>query len=392
MENPTPNAKNPVVEVYSLAFGGDGVGKINDKVCFIQGAVPGDKVEVEITKDQKTYSKGRVLKIVSPSSDRVNPKCEHYQKCGGCQLQHLSYEKELECKQQQVSDLIKRISGLKDIKLEKIEASDKDYNYRSTITLHRSKNFYGFHSADKHIIGIKKCEIAENPINIVLPLGKNDAKQERVTVKSDIEGRVWHSYAAGERFYKDKYNGMELFLSPKSFSQCNRYIASKIADTLNDWIEEEDGKDSVLFDLYSGNGFFTFLTKKTFSMKIGIENDRTAINAAKTTMKENNVENIKFFKTDVESDFNDIFKKHRGKNNIVILDPPRKGASKRLISGLKNNEDIKAIYYISCDPSRLARDIKAMTENNNWKLNRIKPLDMFPKTKHIEVLAEIIRT
>ena len=122
-------------EIFSLAFGGEGIGKVDGKICFVEGALPGEEVEFEVLKDDPKFIKGRVIKILKPSDDRVEPECSYYKDCGGCQLQHISYEKELYYKELQVKDLLERISGLKDLVVGKIVPSEKPYNYRSSVTL-----------------------------------------------------------------------------------------------------------------------------------------------------------------------------------------------------------------------------------------------------------------
>ncbi len=377
-------------EIYSLAFGGEGIGKIDGKICFVEGALPGEEVEFEAVKVDPKFIKGRVVEVLKPSEDRVAPECPYYKECGGCQLQHILYEKELYYKELQVKDLLERISGIKEPIVEAIVPSDSPYNYRSSVTLHRRDGKYGFVARDKEIIvAIDKCAIAEESLNE--SIGELSASgKDDVTLKSDHNGNVWSSTRPGQRFYVDRYNGFDMYLSPKAFSQANRYIAGKVSDVLNDWIGVS-GEGAVFFDAYCGAGFFTFLASKDFSLKIGMDISRIAIDCAKTTLRNSDLTDIKFYKDDAEKEFFNVFSRNKSKENILFLDPPRIGCKKGFLEMVSNCGDLDKVYYLSCDPARLARDVKLLTAEGGLELTRVQPFDMFPQTKHVEVLAEFVR-
>lgn len=376
--------------IYSLAFGGDGVGRVDGKVCFVKGALPGEEVIFNVVKDTDSYVKGDVKEIISASPDRVKPICKYYEKCGGCQLQHISYEKELFYKEQQLNELVSRIAGKKDVKCLPIMPSPKEYNYRSSVTMHSDGGPWGYFKADGiNIMPIDECPIAEDAINAELKTIEPDGK-DNVTIKADHEGKVWVSDRPGERFFTDKYGETELFVSPKGFTQANRHIAAAIADELSSWIGAV-GPDTAFFDAYSGIGFFTFLVKGDFAARIGMDSSRIAIDCAKSTERKHSREDIKFYLGDAEEEFLALYERLSLGKNILLLDPPRQGLEKRFLEQLKAAERLNKVYYLSCDPARLARDIKIMTESHGWELGRIKPFDMFPRTKHIETLAEFVR-
>ena len=381
--------------IYALAFGGDGVGKIEGKICFVSGALPGEEVAFKVSKETPSYIKGSVTEILKPSPDRVEPECKYYKYCGGCQLQHLAYEKEVSYKREQVIELLNRIAGISQVGDIKITPSDKCYNYRSTVTLHRVKKRYGFYSKDSSTITeIDSCQLAIKAINDKIAALRNskekDSKDKDVTLKVDHMGQVWSSDRQGQRFYVDSYKGNEMFFSPKSFSQGNRFVSEKIAEVLGEWMPS-GGENTAFFDVYCGVGFFSFMLGERFGNKIGIDSTRTAIDCAKTTVKTRKLEGYKFYKAEAEESFFDIFGTNKKEKNIILLDPPRKGLNKDFLNKLKIEPGIDLIYYISCDPARLARDIKVFTEDNVWNLGRIQIFDMFPRTKHIETLVELTR-
>ncbi|MGB2601397.1 MAG: TRAM domain-containing protein [Candidatus Omnitrophota bacterium] len=384
-------AKKIRTNIYTLAFGGSGIGKVDGKVCFVDGALPGEEVLFEVEKDTSRYIKGRALEIISRSEDRVEPACRYYGVCGGCQLQHLSYEKELSYKQEQLVELIKRIAGEKDIECANIVRSPDPYHYRTHVTLHKGTEGYGFYdTVGKDVVKIKKCLIAAEVLNGQLTALSAEGGKDDVTLKADHLGNVWSSDRPGERFFMDEYRGIELSLSPKAFSQANRYIAEKIAETLEEWIGPA-GSGYAFFDAYCGVGFFSFLLKNKFDLRVGMDSDRIAIDCAKSTAKKLGLEGIKFYKADAEKEFFDVFNRTKKQENILLIDPPRRGVKKDFLEDIKTHEGVSKIYYLSCDPARLARDVKILTGGNVWKLTRVQPFDMFPRTKHIETLVEFVK-
>jgi len=385
------NNKTYTAKIYSLAFGGEGIGKVNEKIAFVRDAVPGDEVEFRVTKETSSFMKGELTRVIAPSGDRVDPVCAYYGRCGGCQLQHISYAKELYYKNEQVSELIKRIAGVRDFELQDIEPSADCYHYRTSITLNRKGDFYGYFTRDERdILKIKNCPIAVPEICDELASVAGEVKNERVTIKCDHAGRVWVSGRSGDRFYSDRYRGKDIFFSPRGFSQCNRHIAETVSKTLEEWTGKVS-QDTAFFDAYCGVGFFSFLLEQDFCARIGMDSERVAIDCAKTTAKSLGTKNAKFFVGDVENEFIGLYKTNRKQDNIVLVDPPRKGVGKDFIEEIKSLENARNIYYISCDPAKLARDIKQITCDSEWRLGRVKPFDMFPRTKHIETLAEFVR-
>ncbi len=381
------------IDIYSLAFGGKGVGKVDGKVCFVEGALPGERVIFRVLKEHARYIEGQLLENLTVSNDRITPLCPFYGKCGGCQLQHLGYSKELYYKAGQVLELLSRIAGVEKIDFRGMESSDSDYGYRDTIELHQAgKGSYGFYKKKtRKILSVNNCPVAGKAVNEGITFVNKTCGASEVTIKADNGGRFWLSDRSGDRFFKDKYRSKELFFSPKAFSQANRYIAEKISSELDEWIGP-DTEDKVFFDAYCGVGFFTFLSERIFKHCIGIDESRVAIECAKTTNKISDKINIcKFYKGNVEEDFFDLFDRFSSGRDIIFLDPPRKGAGKYFLERLGNMNRVASIYYLSCDPSRLARDAGIITSSSDFTLTRIKSFDMFPRTMHIETLAEFKR-
>jgi 23S rRNA (uracil1939-C5)-methyltransferase len=378
-------------EIYSLAFGGDGIGKVDGKVVFVRGAVPGDEVVFSPVKATDSYIKGELKELVVPSSDRETPACPFYGVCGGCQLQHLKYEKETEYKKEQVLELLKRVGRLGGFETGPIVPSCGPYGYRSSVTLHRGANGFGYFLRDSDdIVAITECPVAEKAISGLLREKKDFPFTDEVTLKADVKGKVWISDRAGDRFFEDTYMGFDMFFSPKAFSQCNRYIAGRIVSAIGERLGPPE-KGDVFFDMYSGTGFFSFLSGKGFGSVVGMESSGISIDCAKSTMKKHGLKGTKFYKGDVDREFSGLYETHMGGRNFALFDPPRKGMTKGLIQKVVKAKRLEKVLYLSCDPANLARDAKMITESGKLRLARVEFFDMFPRTTHVETLAEFVR-
>jgi len=377
--------KEQEVDIYGLAYGGSGVGKLDGKVCFVEGALPGEKVRFVVSSEKKRFTSGLTTEIISASRDRTKPECQYYGKCGGCQYQHLNYGKEVFYKGEQVKEILRRIGGFHELNIEEIVPSALHYGYRSSITLHKSKAGYGYFSYDnKTVIPIDRCPLASDTINSAIPNLDVSGGKEDVTIKSDKSGKAWISGHPGHRFFKDDFLGKELTFSPIAFSQTNRHVAESMIKRLRFLMKETGG---VLFDLYCGAGFFGILMHDLFESIVGIDGNRVAINCAKSSKADLSIKNIKFYLGEVDTSFNFYYDRMRGEKNTILIDPPRSGISKRLAARLAALNGVSLICYISCDPAMLARDAKILTQGKAWSLDKVTCFDMFPRTKHIETIA-----
>jgi len=374
-----------IVEIYGLAYGGMGIGKIDGKVCFVKGALPGEKVRFIKNKEKKRFVMGRLDEIIAPSGDRVKPPCPYYNRCGGCQYQHLAYEKEVHYKGLQVREILKHIGGLKECVFEGIAPSPLDYGYRSSITVHKASGGYGYFAlGNKTVIKIDRCLLAADEISTAIGgLDVVNGKRD-VTLKNDVSGKVWISGHLGHRFFKDNILDTEFTFSPLAFSQANRPVTASIARMLRTWMEKDE-RDK-LFDLYCGVGLFGVFLRDMFRSVIGIDGNAVAIDCAKTAKKDLSAGNMTFYHAK-DDKFPAYYERLHGSANAIILDPPRSGIGKNLMAWLRGLSGVNSIYYISCDPAILVRDAKLLVQNGHWALSRVASFDMFPRTMHIESLA-----
>lgn len=374
------------INIDKLAYGGAGIGRIDNKVHFIEGALPGEKVRFVKVLDKKRFAIGRATEILNASEDRIKPTCQYYEKCGGCQYQHLKYDKEVFFKGEQVKEALGRIGNLREFTFEGMTSSNLDYGYRSSITLHRSEKGYGFFAKDnKTIIPIDNCPIAKDAINKAINTLDPLKNKKDVILKCDKSQKVWIANYPGHRFFKDDFLGTELTFSPLAFSQTNQQVAAELVEKLCAWMQEEESQ--VLFDLYCGIGFFSVLLRGSFELIVGIDQSPIAIDCARTTKKALSIKNIKFYRGEADDSFSVCYEKLHKKTNTILIDPPRSGISKGLIDWLSALKHANSLYYISCDPAMLARDAKLLTQDKTWALDKVACFDMFPRTKHIETIA-----
>ena len=370
---------------------GRGITKIDNKITFIPKSIKDDVLNIELTNKKKNYNEGKIINIIKDSPDRIPSKCKYYDICGGCNISNLSYQKQLEYKKNKVINIFKKYSNI-DINPE-IIPSKKEYNYRNKITFHNGLSLV---SIDNKPINIDSCLLVSDKINNLIKKIKSEdtSNIEELTIREfdnglvlDIKGNlnidniksnVISIYKNNKHvFEKEKgyfiLNNIKYYVSNDSFFQIN---TSNIETLYNQVIKLGNfSKQDKVIDLYCGVGSITLYVSKYVKEILGIEIIEKAIISAKYNAKINNINNATFkcgsVSTLIDNNIN---------ADIMIVDPPRTGLDKHTKEVL-NKSKIKKIIYVSCDPLTLARDIKSL---NNYKLNDIILVDMFPQTYHVE--------
>ena len=449
------------IEVVDTAAKGKSVGKAPDgRVIFLSNAVPGDVVDVQTFKKRKAYYEGKAITFHTYSDKRVQHKCEHFGVCGGCKWQDMDYTFQLEYKQNEVINNLKRIGHLELPEVSPILGSEKQYFYRNKMEFSFSdnrwltqdeidsedaigdKNALGFHIPgmwDK-ILDIKTCWLQEDPSNAI----RNAIKE--FAVKNNLEffntrgqtgflrALMIRTASTGEvmvviQFFKEDKRKRELLLDfiAETFQQITSLlyvINSKANDTIydqkvicykgQDYIFEEmeglkfrinaksfyqtnseqayqlykiardfaglTGKELV-YDLYTGTGTIAQFVAKSAKKVVGIEAVPEAIMAAKENAQLNGIENVDFYVGDMRQVFNDGFIEQHGQPDVVITDPPRDGMHKDVVKQILNIAPEKVVY-VSCNSATQARDLALM--NDQYKIVKVQPVDMFPQTFHVE--------
>lgn len=420
MTHPSPKP-NITGKIESLAFGGEGVMRQDGLVIFVPYTAAGDTVEVKIELEKKRFARGRVASLLEASPDRTAPLCPYYEKCGGCQLQHIDYPAQREAKRIMVEDALKRI-GKVDFPHVDIEEDQNlpIWAYRERIAMHLQAGKIGFIALDhRTVLEIDTCPIyleGYHPLFKELQaFAQFFTSPGRVDVMKDGRGKfiVYVRLEEFDRRAKEALEmadqnkahiasleikgvgywgeetaesdslGLKILYSPKVFIQSNRSVSEKINLEIKMLLS---GSNKVL-DLYSGIGVSSLLLAKEGKKVISIESNVVAVEYARENAYLNQVDSIEFITGEVESNLKGLLNEESF--DAALINPPREGLYPEVAEALKNS-GIKTLIYISCMPSTLARDVNILAEGG-YSIKKVKAFDMFPQTGHIETLLQLTR-
>ena len=394
------------VTIEKLDNLGRGITYLNKKICFIENSLPGEIVNIELTKENKKYYEGKVKEYLKISPIRIKEECPYSKECGGCNLNHLNYNDENIFKENKVKELLTKYGNQKDIGIEKIQYCDRNY-YRNKITLHgKNKELGLYRKKSNSIIPINKCLIVNNEINNIIKLlqkenknieevtikTSNDNKQVMISIIGEIQDintlkeycnvlRINNKYKTNQKDILTNINSNHFYQSLDSFFQVNREVTNDLYREIEKQAKKTNANE--VLDLYCGTGTIGITISKYFKKVIGIDYNPSNIKDANKNKKLNNCSNIEFICDKVENVINKF------KNiDLVIVDPPRKGLDINTIKYLKELS-AKNIIYISCDPLTLSRDINSL--NEIYKVKIVKPFNMFPRTYHCESITVLER-
>ncbi|PYI86459.1 MAG: hypothetical protein DMF09_01600 [Verrucomicrobia bacterium] len=341
------------LKIEDIAFGGKGVARENGKAIFIPFTIEDETVSAEIVREKKKFAEAELVGVKESSPHRVTPECPYFGRCGGCTYQHINYEHQLAIKWRQVRDALQRIGKFRDVPMRPIIASLEQYGYRNRITVHAQDGVIGFFRRDSHrLIDIERCPISRDEVNRALT-----ELREQPHVR---DGHYTLRASSGARV----------------FSQTNEAVADALCDLIVDLVP---ANQKLLIDAYCGAGFFAKALLDKFERIIGIDWDKFAIDAAKqeATAKET------YIAGDMDLELASIELEER-ERTILIIDPPAVGLSLAVRNAIGDLAPATLIY-VSCNPATLARDLKEL--RGKFTINSVTPLDMFPQTAEIEVVA-----
>ncbi len=357
------------VTITDLDHQGRGIGRINNKIIFIPNTIPGEIVEVEITKDKKKFMEGKVVRFLKKSEDRIENNCPYYPKCGGCQLLHMPYLKQLDYKQNKMRNILNRY-GLESVTLKDIVASPNPFHYRNKATFQNENHKLGYFEEESyHFIPIDNCllldeKINENIKNLPTNQGKVIVRSNQKEITYEEEKKVMHTIV-----------DFNFLVSLPSFFQINDSVTPLLYGKVKEYLHPT--KEDTVLDLYCGTGTIGIFVSRDVRKVIGIEKCKEAVLDAKENAKINDISNIEFICGDAGVET----KKLKEKPTSIIIDPPRFGLNKETIDIILSLEPEK-IVYVSCDPMTLVRDLNILKEKYN--ILEITPFDMFPNTYHVE--------
>jgi len=431
------------VECEDINHRGMGIGRHKGLLLFIPGLIIGDIADVEITEMKKNYAVGTIKKIIKKSPYRIDSVCPVYDNCGGCSLLTLDYKKQLAHKVQMAESAFSRIGHLA-LKVDAIIGMDKPYRYRNKVQFAfketNGKVICGFYRRGAHeVISLEDCKITpQRAVEITLYITdlvnfyrlcvydkstkrgllrslmlRVNRKEEYMIVlitkdkviphEKDITANLLQKFPdiktiiqiittdskheissgktkvlAGSGILIDNLSGLLFVVSPQSFFQINLYQTEKLYDKVLSYAQPQS--TDIVVDAYCGVGTMTLLFAKHCRQLYGIESMAAAINNAKENATLNNITNVKFILGKAEEEINKL----GSTIDILIVDPPRKGCDRKLLTSI-TKQNIKKLVYVSCDMATLARDLVYLAPH--YDIEGVTLVDMFPHTMHVECVV-----
>ena len=453
MAAPVRKDEEVELQVDSLAYGGNGVARLNGFVVFVRRGLPGDRVRARVTKVKRGFAEALATEVLEPSPQRVEAPCAHYPACGGCRFQDLDYAVQVAAKEAQVRDALVRIGGIADPPLEPIVPAASAFFYRNkmeySFTQTPSGPALGFHKAGRwdEVLEIEKCWLTTDLGNALRNAVRDWACEENLVAYDQAEhtGYLRHLVVRegrntgqvlvmlvtgpGEKFERDYF--VELLRRFPEVRSIHWAINDSQSEVTNlpsqllwgeDAIEEEIlglryrvrpnaflqtntemaerlyslaleyaalTGDETVYDLYCGTGTIGLALAGNALSVWGVEISEEAVACALENADLNGITNAAFFAGNVGQSIEELVER-AGHPDVVVVDPPRAGLAGK---ALKRTGALGAqrIVYVSCNPTTLASDVKVLRGEYGYELVRARPVDMFPHTPHIETVALLER-
>ena len=384
------------LKIETLSNLGAGIAKPDGWVVFVPFALPGERIRAKVWRNEANCSHADLVEILEPSPDRIKPHCRHFTTCGGCQYQHLPYEKQLEWKTRQVRELLLHMVGIEE-EVNPTIPSPKQWGYRSKITPHFQRpkpgedfpiGFLEFNRRTR-LVDVYNCPIAMDEINEALQPIRDDVKRRAAEYKKGAtlllratEDRVETDHRAP---VSEKVGDLKFNFLAGDFFQNNPFILESFTGHAAEQAKGPNQK--YLLDAYCGSGLFGLTLAKNFEQVVGIELSETSADWARRNAKTNGIENASFIASSAEALFADIT--FPSEQTSVLIDPPRKGCSMDFLNQLFTFGPSRVVY-VSCNPATQMRDLKSFLEQG-YKIESIQRFDLFPQTRHLECVIALSR-
>ena len=437
--------------VQNLGSNGEGVGKMGDHYVYVPFALPQEFLSARVLFAKRNTVFATPKEILKPSSHRVEPLCPKFGKCGGCQLQHMDYETQLEFKRECVKQNLSKIGGL-DVEVLPTVPSQNQWKYRNKVQFpvgeRDGKPVVGFFKNDTHtLVQVDECPLQDEwakkmteafieyatkakikPYNekrhegvlrhligryidgqllvTVVINGEELPNKELLvkelkkrfddfglfkninTAKTNVILGKKTQWLYGRKVIESRLGDIAFFVRPDSFFQVNFDVMQKIYARVKDFLK--DKKVDVLVDCFSGSGVLSAGLYQKDVTEYAIEIVPSSTIDADQLKDKNGLINLTNICGDVAVELPKIVDKHKGQKIAVVFDPPRKGVDKNTIDLLiQTKPDV--IAYVSCDSATLSRDLKLLTQNGDYTVETVQPYDMFPQTKHVETVVCLSR-
>jgi 23S rRNA (uracil1939-C5)-methyltransferase len=441
------------LRVDSLAYGGNGVARLDGFVIFVRRGLPGDTVRARVTKVERRHAEALAVEVLAPSAARVAAPCAHYPACGGCRFQDLAYDVQASAKEEQVREALRRIGRVAAPPLEPILPAEAVFNYRNKLeysfTATPSGPALGFHKAGRwdEVLEVERCWLTTELGNAIRETVRDWAREERLEPYDQEEQRGYLRHlvvregrhtgqalvllvtAAGERFERDHFvEVLRRFPEVRSIYWAVNDSPAEVTNLAgellwgDDAIEEELcglrfrvrpnaflqtntamaerlyevvrgyaelTGEESLYDLYCGIGTIGLSLARDALTVWGVEVSEESIACAIENAELNGIGNAAFFAGEVGRSLEEL-RERAGPPDVVVVDPPRAGLAGKALRRIGRLE-ARRLVYVSCNPTTLAADVKELASQWGYRLVRARPVDMFPHTPHIETVALLAR-
>jgi 23S rRNA (uracil1939-C5)-methyltransferase len=389
----------PAGETYTLSLEklthqGSALAHHEGQAVFAAFGIPGEEADVLIERVHKDYLEGRVVGVRTPSSQRVEPRCAYFGVCGGCQLQHIAYEEQLELKRGVVAEQLRRIGRLSDVDVRPAVASEPwRYRNHARFTVDR-EGYLGFTMRGrKRVVRTEDCHIihpwirdtmralqgrAHGMRQVAMRIGVNTGD---TLIQPPLDGRA-PEIPSGQRAYNEELLGARFRVSAASFFQVNTPQAENLIRLVRDGLALTAG--DVLLDAYAGVGTFARTLAPLVRTVIAIEVSASSV--ADGRLNTEDVPNVEWMLGEVEA----VLPNLAEKPSAVVLDPSRQGCGAPALEALIAAE-VPRVAYVSCEPATLARDLRILVDGG-FAIDHVQPVDLFPQTYHIECVAVLRRS
>jgi 23S rRNA (uracil1939-C5)-methyltransferase len=454
MAAPVTRDEEVELEVESLAYGGNGVARLDGYVVFVRRGLPGDRVRARVTKVKRSHAEALATDVVRAGPHRVEAPCAHYPACGGCRFQDLAYETQLEQKHAQVRDALQRLGGIAEPPLRDIVPCRPEiFHYRNKVEYSFTQTpdgaALGFHKAGRwdEVLELEKCWLTTDLGNGIRDAVRDWAREEGLAAYSQADGSGYLRHlvvregrntgqalvqlvtAPGEKFepgyfvdvvrrfpqvrsvhwsvndtpaevtnlptkllwgegwIEEEIGGLRFRVRPNAFLQTNTSMAEELYALAAD-AAGLTGSETV-WDLYCGIGTIGLTLAGSALTVWGIEVSEESVACALENAELNGVTNAAFFAGNVGQVVDELVDRS-GPPDVVVVDPPRAGLAGKALRHL-GRLGAPRLVYVSCNPTTLAGDVKALRGEYGYELLRVTPVDMFPHTPHVEAVALLER-
>lgn len=411
--------------IQGISHDGQGVGRIEGKVVFVPGALPGEDVELTIVEEKKNYLRGRLTSIIKPAPERVDPPCLYFGQCGGCHYQHASYDLQVDLKTRVVEQTLQRVGGV-EADIQPCVPAVRPWHYRNKAAWHGAMmdeiwKFGYYRGESNYIMDIDRCLLVSDAMQEAgLALGRALRQSSlrtplEVTVRESADGKIMTIVSGMDseavrkllpfvdeqiasfyvnngkgieclkegRAFEERLCGIRFELSPLSFFQVNTEQAEKLVGMVRESLDLNGGEQ--LLDAYCGVGTLALSLAGQVKRVVGIESVSKAVEDAKKNARLNAFNNCRFLPGTAEQ----ILPTLSQRFDAVVLDPPRAGCHPQVIKAVERMR-IPRVVYVSCEPATLARDLGRF-QQAGYRVKKVQPLDMFPQTYHVETVVVLYR-